>query len=104
MITAQTATDIAVAYREIEIAEKLLADVRAAMDRFEQVDIRDAFGRPQRSLELGIPSGGTSTRLLRVPYELAVPVIEANIAHQKSCIKTLNQNARFELDAGEVAA
>lgn len=104
MITAQTATDIAVAHKEIEVAEKLLADVREAMVRSVQTDIRDVFGRRQRLLELGIPSGDNSTRMLRVPYELAVPVIEANIAHQRSCIKALNQKARYELDADEVAA
>lgn len=58
MISRDTATDIALAYREIEAGEKLLAEISDAIDRAGRgnPDLRDAFGRPAGGLELGVPS------------------------------------------------
>lgn len=103
MISQQTASDIAIAFREIESAERLLGDVKGALDKIESVDIRDVFGRRRHVLELGIPAGDNSRRLLQVPYGLAIPVIEANIAHHRACIVALNEKARAELAADEKA-
>lgn len=97
MISAETATDIAVIYREIDVAEKLLDEVKKALDSFEQVDIRDTFGRRAGSLQLGVPSSETSRRLFHVPYQLAVPVIEATIANHKARLMALGEKARAEL-------
>jgi hypothetical protein len=105
MLTNETAYRIAAAYAEIDSAEKLLADVRAAMDRLGAVDIRDAFGRPVKRLELGIPSGDNSRRIMHVEYELAVPVIDAHIAQKRAQLKALNEIARAEVcGTGEAAA
>lgn len=97
-IQKQTAMDIALAYREVETAEKLLTDVR------EQVrpgargpDIRDVFGRTQHGLQLGVPSGDNSVRLFNVPFSLAAPIIEAHIAQQRALIATLTEKARLEM-------
>lgn len=102
-ISKQTAMDIALAYREIEAAEGLLNDVREAMDQFgrKPTDIRDAFGRVQHGLQLGVPSGDNGHRLFNVQYSLAVPVIEAHIAHQKAKLAALTEKARAELADGE---
>lgn len=101
MITSETALAIAYAYREIETAEKLLADV---IEQIKQhgfpKDIRDAFGRHVDGLELGVPSSNTSRRLFRVPWALAKPVIEAHIANQKAILGALNAKAKNELEAG----
>lgn len=97
MISPETATDIAVIYRDIDAAEKLLDEVRKAIDSFEQVDIRDVFGRRCRTLEMGVPSGESSRRIFHVPYQLAVPVIEATIASHKARLTALAEKARFEL-------
>ena len=97
MISQETAVDIAYAYREIETAEKLLDDVRKAMDDFDKKDIRDAFGRRQEGLQLGVPSGSTGHRLFNVPYSLAVPVIETHIAHHRAKLAVLSQKAGEEL-------
>lgn len=103
MLTNETAYRIAVAYKEIESGEKLLADVTAAIDRSSAIDIRDAFGRPVRRIEIGIPSGDNSRRLLHVEYELAVPVIEAHIAQMRAKLRALNEIARAEVGSGEAA-
>jgi len=104
VITEETATRIACAYREIANAEKLLEDVRKALDLAEPIDIRDVFGRRHRGLRLEIPSGQNSHRLFDVPYSLAIPVIEAHIAHHKAQVALLNEMAVSEASSKGGAA
>jgi hypothetical protein len=102
MITSETAVAIAMAYREVETAEKLLAEIAGTIaDRMrgDPPDIRDAFGRRQDGLQLGVPSGASGHRLFNVPWALAKPVIEAHIASQKAIITALGEKARIELGA-----
>lgn len=96
MITKQTATNIAYAYREIESAEKLLAEITEALRHKKAPDIRDAFGRMQDGLQLGVPTGESSLRLFNVAWPLAKVVIEAHIAQQKAVLSALNEKARIE--------
>lgn len=99
LISKKTAMDIALAYREVETAEALLAEIVEAMSRRHAPDIRDAFGRHRDSLELGVPSGNNGQRLFNVPWVLARPIIEAHIAQQKAIIATLSETAKIELDS-----
>jgi hypothetical protein len=99
-ISQKTATDIAFAYREIETAEKLLAGITEAWDRPGAPDIRDAFGRQQDGLQLGVPSGSSSQRLFNVPWRLARPIIEAHIAEKRACVAALTEKARAEMSEG----
>lgn len=101
-ISKQTAMDIALAYREVETAEKLLAEVREATDRHGAPDIRDAFGRLQTGLQLGVPSGDNSHRLYNVPWSLAEPIMEAHIANQRAIIAALCARAKAELAGGDL--
>lgn len=96
MISQETATDIAYAYREIDVAEKLLEQIVEALARHENPECRDAFGRRAGGLQLGVPSGG-GHRLFDVPWSLAKPVIEAHVAYHKSKIAALTEKARAEL-------
>lgn len=98
-ISKETAMDIALAHREVETAEVLLADIVKALSRHDEPDIRDAFGRRSRGLQLGVPQGNSGHTLFNVPWSLARPVIEAHIAQQQSIIAALNEKARIELDA-----
>jgi len=99
MIKQQTAMDIALAYREIEAAEGLRSDVEAAMARhaMDQVDIRDAFGRRQDGLQLGVPSGQNGHRLFNVPWKLALPIIDAHLAQCRATVALLSEAALAEL-------
>ncbi|MGX9980667.1 hypothetical protein [Methylobacterium fujisawaense] len=99
LISNETATAIAYAYREIETAEKLLTDIVEAMNRREQPDIRDAFGRRQGGLQLGVPSGENGHRLFNVPWSLARPIIETHIAAQRAHVAALTEKARVEIGA-----
>lgn len=96
LISKETATDIAYAYREVETAEALLVEITEALDRHQMPDIRDAFGRRQDGLQLGVPSGDSSRRLFNVPWRLAKPIIEAHIAEKRACIAALTEKARIE--------
>jgi hypothetical protein len=96
MISKDTAVAIAMAHREVEAGEKLLEDVRQAIERFAPKDIRDAFGRSVQGLQLGVPSGETGHRLFNVPYQLAIPIIEMHIAQQRALITTLSEQAVAE--------
>ena len=95
-ISRETAYDIACAYREIERSEELLSKVEDAISRYEDVDIRDDFGRKAGGLQLGIPSGASSTTLFNVPWSLARPVIQTHIAEQKAQLAALNEKAIAE--------
>jgi hypothetical protein len=101
VISKETATDIALSYREVETAEKLLAEITEAFSRRELPDIRDAFGRQHDGLELGVPSGHGGHRLFHVPWTLARPIIEAHIAFHKSRIGLLTEKAKLEITNGE---
>lgn len=103
MIGFETAREIAFAYREVETAEKLLAEITDALNRRETPDLRDAFGRHQNGLQLGVPSGSNGHRLFNVPWPLARPIIEAHIAQQRAIIAALSEKARIELSGGEPA-
>ena len=90
-ISKQVATDIALAYREIESAQALLDQITEAMSRHQAPDIRDAFGRRQDGLQLGVPSGNNGHRLFNVPWAVCKPVIELHIASQKAIISALTE-------------
>ncbi len=92
-----TAKDIAFAYREIDTAEGLLAQIEEAVQKYEQPDICDSFGRRAGGLQLGVQSGKNSQRLFNVPWELARPIIEAHIANQRAIISSLSIKTRIEL-------
>ncbi len=97
MISKDTAMDIALAYREVETAEKLLAEITEAMSHRQEPDIRDAFGRHQGGLQLGVPSGNNGHRLFNVPWEICKPVIETHIASHRARIAVLTEKARVEI-------
>lgn len=95
-ISKNTAMEIALAYREVETAEALLKEIAEALDRREVPDIRDAFGRHQGGLQLGVPSGANGHRLFNVPWAMARPIIETHVAQQRAIIAALSEKARIE--------
>ncbi|WLA80327.1 hypothetical protein [Bradyrhizobium elkanii] len=98
-VSQATALDIAYAYREVETARGLLSEIVETMNRRDAPDIRDAFGRRQDGLQLGVPSGSNGHRLFNVPWSLARPIIEAHIANQEAIIAALSEKARAELQS-----
>ena len=102
-ISMKTAHALAIAHREIEVAEKLLEEVKVAADRMGRgSDIRDAFGRTQHGLQLGVPSGDNGHRLFNLPFSICGPVIEAHIAQQRVVVAARTQTAIDETRLGAV--
>lgn len=109
ILSAETAVQIAVSHQEIARGEKLLADVKASLEKRKgngfginaDTDLRDVFGRRQNSLQLGVPSGNSGHQICDMSYELAVPVIEAHIANKRSELAALSMKARAELTQSE---
>ena len=99
VISFETARDIAFAYREVEAGEKLLAELAQAKERYQAPDVRDAFGRRQDGLTLGVPNGDSSRSMYQVSWALAVPIVEAHVANAKARIAALSQKASAELAA-----
>lgn len=99
MIDRETATQIALAYREIDAAEKLLGDVKSAIDRHAGKDLRDVFGHRVDGLTLGVPSGESGRQCFTLPHSVALPIIEAHIAHCRAKIVALTEKARAEIAA-----
>lgn len=103
MISQETAAMIWNAYREIETAEKLLSDMEKESKNIDHdkhaPSLKDAFGR-KRHLQLGIPSGENSHRLLEVRPALAESVIRAHIEHKRAELAEANERARIELVGG----
>ncbi|HHV68219.1 MAG TPA: hypothetical protein GXX48_11325 [Ochrobactrum intermedium] len=98
LIRKNTAMDIALAYREVETAEKLLEEIEQARKKHQTPDIRDAFGRHQGGLQLGVPMGQNGHQLFNVPWSMARPIIEAHIASQKALLSALTEKARIEME------
>ncbi|WP_412064026.1 hypothetical protein [Rhizobium sp. SYY.PMSO] len=96
-ISKSTAMDLALAYRDMEMAETLLAQILETMDRKQVPDIRDAFGRQVGGLQLGVPNGASGHRLFDVPWPLARPILEAYIASKRAAIAALSEKARAEI-------
>lgn len=100
MITQETAALIWHAYREIETAEKMLADMKEIREREglnkHEPAIKDAFGRP-RHLQLGIPSGDNAHRIMDVSPVLAESVIRAHIENKRVQLAEAQERARIEL-------
>ena len=99
MITQETAARIWNCFREISAAEKLLSDMAELKNRYPDdphaQNLKDAFGRG-RKLQLGIPSGENSHRLVDVHPKLAESVITAHIANKKAELVEANEQARIE--------
>lgn len=103
MISKETAELIWNCYREIEAAEKLVADIQKISEANDSRDknsptLRDAFGRRQY-LQIGIPIGGSGHRLYDVHPSLAESVILSHAAHKRGELAELQERARIELEA-----
>lgn len=108
MITKQTLEAIYFCRQNIENAQKLLADMaeveKNQRERHQDrlLYLKDAFGRQQPTLELGVPSGNNGHRIFKVEYKLATIIIEAQILEYKISLKALNELAIKEcLDNNE---
>jgi hypothetical protein len=95
-VSKQTATDIACAYREVEVAEDLLKIITESLKARSVPDIRDGFGRPLPGLQLGVPLGDNSQRLFNVPWSICEPILKLHITQNLTKIAVLTEQAKAE--------
>lgn len=98
MILSETAYDIAVCYQQIANAKELLANVEAEIESsrgLHEEPLRDSFGRICSGLQLGVPSGSNGHRLFNVSWELARPVLQAQIGVYNAQLSALMEKARW---------
>jgi len=96
MITKETASAMARVYRDIEAAEKLLAEVDEGIARSkEQIDFHGEPRSTARPCQLGWPDGN-GYRLYNVEPEIARVVIVAHLADQEAKLKKINAAAILE--------
>ncbi len=98
MITKETAARIWKCHQEMEVGNKLIEDMKEAMERGEDPNPRDPFG-DRRALQLGVPSGENGRRLFNVQPRLAISVIQAHVANQMAELAEANEQARIELES-----
>lgn len=82
MITKQTALDIAMSYREVETAEKLLAEIGDGSDKRAEI------------LRLHVTLENSTRHVFYLQWSLAKPIIEAHIANHKARIAALSEKER----------
>lgn len=83
-ISMATAHRIWSAWREIEVAKKLLHDIDEALKSGSDPTPLDGFGRRSRYYTLGVPMNESSHRLLDVSPQLASVMIQAHIADKET--------------------
>lgn len=96
MISKKTAAEVYNCYYEIEKGKKLLNDLKESLIKTGEFKLKDSFG-VQRGLQLGIPDSDSRTRLLDVPSELAIDIIERHIKSRQDKLKELEKLCIFEL-------
>lgn len=89
------------AHREIEVAEKLKAEIlQHAVEPDEQTPIDHWSRRRQCELELAIPTDGAGGgRLYKIGRDTALLVIDAHIEKMKDELADASQVALLELQA-----
>lgn len=97
MIRKETAGDIWECYREIEVSEKLMSNMKEACQKGEDPNPVDPFGRRQ-CLQMGVPCGDSAQRLFKIEPKLALSVISAHIANKRKELVEANERARIELE------
>lgn len=95
MVSQETAGLIWHCYREIEASEKLIQDTQEVIENNVKRNCKDIFGR-ELGLQLGVPSGENSRRLLDVSPTLGLSVIRAHIANKQAELIALNEKAHIE--------
>lgn len=96
-ITKEIAAKIYNCHAQIEEGQKMIETMQKEIAKNGNLDeIKDWTGSA-RGIEMGIPSGSGSHRILNVEPGLAINVIEAHIKNKQKDLRVLNDLARIQL-------
>jgi hypothetical protein len=96
MITKEIAKMIYLAYIEIEQAEKMVIELKAALNEKGEFEIKDNWGQT-RGLELHLPTSMSGATIKRVPFKLALDVIENHVQDQHKELERLKEVCKIQL-------
>ena len=96
MISKELCRQIYTCYDQIERCDKLISDMNEAIEKSGSSDLLDAFGS-RKGLELGIPSGNNSHRIVNVSPEIAIKVIIEHKEFNQRELTRLNGHAQIQI-------
>jgi hypothetical protein len=96
MITKDIARLIFNAYTEIEEGGKMIEELKKSLNENGEFEIKDNWGQ-SRGLELHLPTSMSGSTIKRVPYHLALDVIQHHIEAQKKELERLKEVCRIQL-------
>lgn len=96
MITKEIARLIFNAYTEIEEGEKMIDELKKSLNEKGEFEIYDNWGNT-RGLELHLPTSMSGAKIRRVPFQLALDVIQHHIQAQQKELNRLKAVCRVQL-------
>ena len=96
MITKEIARLIHDCYTEIEQAGKMIVELQKAINEKGEFEIKDSWGYP-KTLELHLPTDSGGHSIKRVPFQLALDVIQLHVEKQEEELKRLKEVCRIQL-------
>lgn len=96
MITQEVALLIFNAYREIQQGTKMIEELKNSLNEKGEFEIKDNWGNT-RGLELHLPTSMSGATIKRVPFELALKVIQTHIEEQKKELERLKEVCKIQL-------
>jgi hypothetical protein len=96
MITQEVALLIFNCYREISEGNKMIVELKKSLNDKGEFEIRDNWGNT-RGLELHLPTSMSGATIKRLPFELALNVIEKHIEAQHCELERLKEVCRIQL-------
>lgn len=96
MITKEIARLVHNCYTEIEQANKMIKELKEALNENGEYEIKDNWG-DTRSLELHLPTSMSGTTIKRVPFDLALDVITNHIQEQEKELERLKGVCKMQL-------
>ena len=97
MITKDIARLIYNCYSEIENGEKMIEELKKAIDENGDFILVDSWGEKKRFLELHIPSKGGGCSIKQLPMQLGIDAILSHIEAQKKELERLKLTCKTQL-------
>ena len=97
MITKEIAGLIYNCYSEIESGEKMIEELKKAIDENGNFILVDSWGERKRFLELHIPSKSGSYSIKQMPMQLGIDAILNHIEAQKKELERLKLTCKTQL-------
>lgn len=97
MITKDISRLIYNCYSEIENGEKMIEDLKKAIDENGDFVLTDSWGESKRFLELHIPNKGGSYSIRQLPMQLGIDAILAHIEAKKAKLEELKLICKTQL-------